>query len=153
MGCSVRIVNTSIISMTKMTIEAYLANLKADVAKWIRADEQVVVMLDANSDVRDGDVNQTFSALGMHEVFPEFNADLPSTSTFARNLKGVPINAILETPTVTLQAGGYLGFGKGPGLDDRCLWMDISYQTAFGYSPPPMGKVNARHLTCKDTSV
>ena len=110
-------------------------------------------MLDTNSDVRDGDVNQTFPALGMPEVFLEFNDDLPPTSTFARSLRDVPIDAIFATRMVTLQAGGYFGFGKGPGLDHRCLWVDISYQTAFGYSPPPMGKVNTRRLTCKDPRI
>ena len=35
--------------------------------------------------VQDGDVNQTFSALGMRKVLLEFNADLPPTATFARN--------------------------------------------------------------------
>jgi hypothetical protein len=113
----------------------------------------VVVMLDANSDVRDGEVNKTFSALGMREVLLEINADLPPTSTFARNLQDVPIDGIFATLTVTLQAGAYFGFEEGPGLDHRSLWMDISYQTAFGYSPPPMGKVKARRLTCKDPRV
>ena len=102
-------------------------------------------MLDANSDVRDGDVNQTFSALGVREVLLEFNDDLSPTSTFARNLRDVPIDGIFATPTVRLQAGGYFGFGEGPGLDHRCLWMDISYQTAFGYSPP--------HIWVKSTVV
>jgi hypothetical protein len=110
-------------------------------------------MLDANSDVRDGEVNQMFSALGLREVLLEFNADLPLMSTFARNLKDVPIDAIFAMPTVMLQAGGYFGFGEGPGLDHRCFWMEISYQTAFGYSPPPVGKVKARHLTYKDPRV
>ena len=78
-------------------------------------------MLDANSGVRDGDVNQTFSALGMPEVLlKKFKDDLPPTSTFSRNLRDVPIDAIFATPAVTLQAGGYFGFGKGSGLDQRC---------------------------------
>ena len=53
--------------------QAFPADLQADVAKCIQAGKQVVVMLDANSNVRDGDVNQTFSALGMREVLLEFN--------------------------------------------------------------------------------
>ena len=89
----------------------------------------------------------------MRGILLEFNEDLPPTSTFARNLREVRIDAIFATPAVTLQAGGYFGFGEGPGLDHCCLWMDISYQTAFGSSPPPMGKVNARRLTCKDPRI
>jgi hypothetical protein len=120
------------------------------VVKWIKAGEQVAVMLDANSDVRDGKANQVFSDVGMREVLSEFNEDLPPTSAFARNLNNVPIDAIFAAPLVTLQAGGCFGFGEGPGLDHRCLWMDISHQTAFGCSPLPVGKVSTRQLNCKD---
>ena len=73
-------------------------------------------MLDAKSNVRDGDVNQTFLAFGMQEVLLEVNEDLSRTSTFARSLGDVPIDAIFTTPTVTLQAGEYFGFGEGPRL-------------------------------------
>jgi hypothetical protein len=89
----------------------------------------------------------------MREVLLEINADLPVTSTFSRNLNNIPIDGIFATPTIQLQAGGYFGFGAGPGLDHRCLWMDSSFQSAFGYSPPPMGQFKARCLTCKDPRV
>jgi hypothetical protein len=94
-----------------------------------------------------------FDDLGLREVLLEINADLPATSTFSRNLNNIPIDGIFATPTISLQAGGYFGFGEGPGLDHRCLWMDISFQSAFGYSPPPMGQFKARRLTCKDPRV
>ena len=121
--------------------------------KWIHAGKQVVTVLDANIDLRDCEVNQVFSALGMRKVLLEFNADLPPTSTFARNLNNVPIDDVFAAPLVTLQAGGCFGFGEGPGLDHRCLWMDISHQTAFGCSPLPVGKVSTRQLNCKDPRV
>jgi len=143
MARRVHVVNASTTRMIKMMIAALnepLADLKAGVAQWIRAGEQVVVMLDVNSDVQDGEVNQTFSALGVRKVLLEPNADLPSTSAFARNLKDVQIDAIFAMPSATLEAGGHFGFGKGPGLGHSCLWMDISHQTAFGCSPVPWAK-------------
>jgi hypothetical protein len=133
--------------------QAFLEDLSKDIGQWIQAGEQVIVMLDANIDVRDGEVNQMFFDAGMREVLLEINSDLPVTSTFARNLNNIPIDGIFATPTITLQAGGYFGFGEGPGLDHRCLWLDVSFQSAFGYSPPPMGQFKARRLTCKDPRV
>jgi hypothetical protein len=133
--------------------QAFLEDLSKDIGQWIQAGEQVIVMLDANSDVRDGDVNQMFFDAGMREVLLEINSDLPVTSTFARNLNNIPIDGIFATPTITLQAGGYFGFGEGPGLDNRCLWLDVSFQSAFGYPPPPMGQFKTRRLTCNDPRV
>jgi hypothetical protein len=133
--------------------QAFLDDLKKDVSQWIKDGEQVVVMLDANGDVRDGAINQTFDDLGMREVLLEFNSELPATATFSRNHQETPIDGIFATPSVQLQGGGYFAFGEGPGSDHRCLWFDISYQTAFGHSPPPMGTFKARRLTCTDPRI
>jgi hypothetical protein len=85
---------------------AFLEDLSKEIGQWIQAGEQVIVMLDANSDVRDGDVNQMFFEAGMREVLLEINADLPVTSTFSRNLNNIPIDGIFATSTIQLQAGG-----------------------------------------------
>jgi hypothetical protein len=94
-----------------------------------------------------------FSELGMREAIIELHGNLPATSTFARNQQEVPIDGIFVTPTICLQGGGYFPFGEGPGNDHRALWLDLSYQTAFGHAPPPMGVSQARRLTCKDPRV
>jgi hypothetical protein len=126
-----------------------LEDLQADLQKWIQAGEQVIVMLDANEDICDGAVQQMFSQMGMHKVLLECNAYLPETSTYSRNFQDTPpIDGIFATPSINLQAGGYLAFGEGPGVDHRALiWLDISYQVAFGQSAPAMGQSNARQLT------
>jgi hypothetical protein len=90
---------------------------------------------------------------GLELVRPRIQVMLSATSTFSRNLNNIPIDGIFATPAVSLQAGGYFGFGEGPGLDHRCLWMDVSFQSAFGHSPPPMGQHKARRLTCEDRRV
>jgi hypothetical protein len=110
-------------------------------------------MLDANGDVRDGEVAQMFCESSMQEVLLEIDSDLPATSTFNRNFQDILIDGVFATPLVQLQAGGYFAFGQGPGKDHRCLWFDISYQCAFGLSAPILGQFQALRLTCKDPRV
>jgi hypothetical protein len=52
-------------------------------------------MLDANGDVRDGEVAQMFCESSMREVLLEINSDLPATSTFNRNFQDIPIDGVL----------------------------------------------------------
>jgi hypothetical protein len=92
-----------------------LEDLKIEAYKWITAGEQVIIMLDANGDVRDGEIQQMFSELGMREAIIELHENLPATSTFAHNQQEVPIDGIFATLTVCLQGGGYFPFGEGPG--------------------------------------
>jgi hypothetical protein len=99
-------------------------------------------MLDANGDIREGEVNQMFAATGMRKVLLEYNSELPPTS-----------DGIFATPLICLQGGGYFAFGDGPGPDHRCMWLDLTYQTAFGHESPAMGQRAARRLTCQDPQI
>jgi hypothetical protein len=96
-------------------------------------------MLDANGDVREGEVNRMFTDTGMREVLLEYNSELQPTSTYSCNYQEIPIDGIFATPSICLQGGGYFAFGDGPGSDHRCLWLDLTYQTAFGHESPAMG--------------
>jgi hypothetical protein len=116
--------------------QAFLDDLKVELRRWIQAGQQVIVMLDANGDVRGGEVAQIFCESSMREVLLEINSDLPATSTFNHNSQDIPIDGVFATPSIQLQTGGYFAFGQGPGKDHRCLWFDISYQWAFGLSAP-----------------
>jgi hypothetical protein len=78
--------------------QAFLEDLQADLQKWIQSGEQVLVMLDANEDIRDGAVQQMFTEVGMREVLLECNADLSATSTYSRNFQDTPIDGIFATP-------------------------------------------------------
>jgi hypothetical protein len=129
---------------------AFLEDLSREIERWIEAGEQVIVMLDANEDVRNGSVHRMFEAAGMCEVVIEINSELPATSTFSRNFQEIPIDSIFATSSICIKGGGYFAFGEGPGPDHRCLWVDLTYQIAFGHPSPPMGHRQARRLTCTD---
>jgi hypothetical protein len=102
---------------------------------------------------RVAEVNQRFTDTGMREVLLEYSSELPPTSTYSRNYQEVPIDGIFATPSICLQGGGYFAFGDGPGSDHRWLWLDLTYQTAFGHESPAKGKHAARRLTCQDPRI
>jgi hypothetical protein len=133
--------------------QAFLDDLKIELKKWIQAGEQVIVMLDTNGGIRDGTIQQMFFEVAMREVLLELNSELPVTSTFCRNFQDIPIDGVFATPSIHARGGGYFPFGEGPGQDHQCLWMDLSFQNAFGHSPPPMGKPQAKRLTCQDPRI
>jgi len=52
---------------------------------------------------------------------------------------------------VTIEADGYFPYDVVfSGTDHRCLWVDITYKTAFGHNMAPLHKKQARRLHCKD---
>jgi hypothetical protein len=73
---------------------------------------------------------------------------MQSPSTYRRNTKDIPIDGIWATYSLDLIAGGYLGFDEVViGADHPTLWIDISYNSAFGYEgTAPISKPSARRL-------
>jgi hypothetical protein len=127
--------------------QAFLEDLRADIQKWIQVGEQVLVMLDTIEDIHNGAVQQMFSEMGMREVLLGCNSDLSEASRYSHNFQDTPIDGIFATPSINLQAGRYLAFGEGPGVDHRALWVNLSYQAAFGHSTPVMEQSKAqRHF-------
>jgi hypothetical protein len=88
--------------------QAFLDDLKTDLQRWILAGEQVIVMLDANGDIRDGAVQAMFSEMGMREVLLEYNSDLLATSTYSRNFQDVPIDGAFATPSIHIQPSWWI---------------------------------------------
>jgi hypothetical protein len=72
-------------------------------------------------------------------------------STFRRNNNKVPIDGIWATPGVSMIQGKYFGFDEVfLHMDHRCLWIDISYVTAFDHSMPAVLRPKAHCLNCRD---
>jgi hypothetical protein len=71
--------------------------------------------------------------------------------TFRRNNAGNPIDGIWTMPGISISRGGYFQYDKVfLNTDHRCLWVDISYEQAFGHSMPTLFKPKARKLHCRD---
>jgi hypothetical protein len=58
------------------------------------------------------------------------------------------IDGIWATPSIGIERGGYLAGGEAlPRTNHRCLWMDVTYETLYGHTIPPIARYSIRRLT------
>jgi hypothetical protein len=109
----------------KVLIDELCVELKAVLDK----GEQVVVILDANEDIRRGYAQEQFEKIGLVEAIIDRHGDAPPT--YDRGSK--PIDGIFVSPTLRGCRCGYEAFGDGPpGITHRLIWIDIPVVNAFG---------------------
>ena len=118
--------------------DAIYKDLFQAVTEWKDQGDHIVIGIDANEDVRTGDTLNTFWAMGMKDLVLQAHGHRSPPATCAKNHSRQPIDAIFATPGIRLVAGGYSEFNSGCPSDHRYLWVDISFQDAFGYHSPPL---------------
>jgi hypothetical protein len=71
-----------------------------------------------------------------------------------RNTSRKPIDGIWASPSINIVGGGYFLFDEVfPDTDHKCLWIDITYITAFGHNMPAIVRPSARRLYCRDPHI
>ena len=130
--------------------DAIYKDLFQAVTEWKNQGEHIIIGIDANEDVRTGTTLDTFRALGMKDILLHTHGHRSPPATCAKNQSRQPIDAIFATAGIRLTAGGYSAFNSGCPSDHRYLWLDISYQDAFGYSSPPLVSPATRRLQTKN---
>ena len=120
------------------------------VAIWKELGDHVIIGMDANEDVRHGEVQDIFHTAGLTEVILDLHQDLSPPATYNLNTKRQLIDGIWATSGISITRGGYLAFGEGC-LSDHCvLWFDISLSVAFRQSPEAMAPLWPKRLKSKD---
>ena len=130
--------------------QAFYDDLLLEVNRWKAAGDHIIIGLDANEDVRTGATLDAFVAMGMRELILDAHGRNSPPATCDKNNKREPIDGIFATPGIGLVAGGYSSFNSGCPSDHRYLWIDISYNDAFGYASPPLVSPSARRLKTRD---
>ena len=105
---------------------------------WTHNSEQVIIRLDANSDVRLGPLALMLQSLGFQEqiTFRHGHYQKPP-ATHRDNTKGIPIDGIWTNFAHGEMRCGYLGHdGQALPGDHRTAWIDIPKAIMFGYCPP-----------------
>ena len=123
-------------------------DLQDAVKKSITAGDQVIIMLDANEDIRDGYLQKKLEETGLREA-NRYHHGEDAPATYNRGSK--PIDGMFITPSLldAVQCG-YLAFGDAPGVGDhRVLWLDIPASILFGNNLKPT-TYQARRLKCND---
>ena len=129
--------------------EALYEDLYQACSTWIGAGDQLIIGIDANEDIREGQTESFFRTLGMKEaILSKHDSSPPATQN--RNTRRQPIDGLFVTPGLKAVAAGYEAFGVGCPSDHRVLWADFSYENAFGFNSPPLMRPETRRLNNKN---
>jgi hypothetical protein len=111
--------------------------------------------MDANDNVRTGDVNAMLRQLGLVDVHHSKHPYLSTVSTCNKNTQNIPVDGIWASPSLDCVAAGYYGYGEltmGK-TDHRMIWADFSYESVFGFKPPEPEYNAPQRLTLADPRV
>jgi hypothetical protein len=118
---------------------------------WKEAGDHVAIGMDANEDVRNGEVNTMFKGLGLREATLDKHKDKsPPAATQNRNTKHQPINGTWISSGLVISARGCLPFGDACPSHHRMIWIETQCSTAFGQSSPEIAKVKPKRLKTSD---
>lgn len=121
--------------------QALFDDLGSQVDTWITAGEQIVLIMDANTDIRSQEIQTWAQQHGLRE-----NLTDEDHTIIATNSRGsVTIDGIFTSGSIEVLRKGYSEFGAFP-TDHRLLWIDIHYKNAFGHKMPPISIPGARRL-------
>lgn len=130
--------------------QAFLEDLCLEIEEYKQEGDSMLLMLDGNDDMRRGALHRSLSACQLRECILEKHGN-KAVNTYRRNTRNVPIDGIWVSPNIEIKAGGYFAFDDVfQGTDHRTLWVDITYNIAFGHNMAPLVKPLARRLQCKD---
>jgi hypothetical protein len=129
---------------------AFIQDLQRKLEEWIGAGNLIIIGMDANDNVRTGDVNRMLRTKGLMDVHASQHPHLATQATCNKNTQGIPVDGIWASPSLDCTAAGYLGFGEvlmGK-TDHSIIWADFSKQNNSNlllrchYNPT--GKVDSR---------
>jgi len=111
--------------------------------------------MDANDNVRTGNVNAMLRSIGLVDTHHSRHPHLTAASTCNKNTQSVPVDGIWASPSLECCAAGYNGFGEllmGK-TNHRMIWADFSYSSLFGFKPPDPTYKAPQRLTLQDPRV
>ena len=122
----------------------FLEDLAAIMKIWLAMEDHIIVGIDANEDVRHGSVQHTMNELGLRDIILELHPGKDPPETCYKNRSRVPIDGLFATHGIVPSAGGYTRYDQFCVSDHRGLWVDIPFQSALGYNPPHLNKMEPK---------
>ena len=105
-------------------------DLCTQIQEAMQQGDQIIVAIDANDDLRAGEVQQKLSHCGLVDI-NLFKHGAHTLGTYNRGT--APIDGLWVSSTLMGSQCGYLPHGEGPPGCDHCiLWMDIPKLMVFG---------------------
>lgn len=125
-------------------------DLKSLFLEWIQQNIRIVLCIDANENVLDGDFNTIMIEIGLINAHHQYGTeDLPPTP----DCGSTPISAIYVSATLVPTQLGILAHGEGIEGDHRNMYLDFDQRNFLGddlHIIPPSEK---RRLQLKDTRI
>ena len=107
-------------------ISAYDHDLICTLQGWLDEGHNILLGMDANEDVRHGNLALQLQALGLQEAITTHHRRKSPPATQNRNRSRTPIDGIWATRTLAIMHAGYTAFGGGCPSDHRALWLDVT---------------------------
>jgi hypothetical protein len=129
--------------------QAFLMDLILELENFLLKGDKIILMLDGNSNMKNSDLSRALCKLSLYEaILSKHGLDGPATHK--RNATKSPVDGIWMSPGLEILKGGYFEYDEVIPSDHRCLWIDLTFISAFGHNMPPISKRQPRRLHCKD---
>lgn len=131
--------------------QAILDDMKIQLKEWYNSRVQIVVMMDANEDIRLPIFRKFFDQFDMKEAILSRHPTKPAV--FTRTPGSQCIDGIWVSRSLEITKAGYTAFHPSPSFDHRFGWIDITMESAFGHIMPPIQSYPTRRLKLHDPKV
>jgi hypothetical protein len=111
--------------------------------------DHIVLMVVGNSNMKNSDLRSALGQRSLHKVILNKHG-MKGPATHKRKSQSTPINGIWTSQGLTIEKCGYFEYNEVIPSDHRCLWVDLSFESAFGHNMPPLNKQTPKRLHCKD---
>jgi len=128
---------------------AFMEDLCQDIEKAISTGDSIILLIDGNEDMQLGTLAQALSKLHLWEVITEKHGRQATVNN--NNNNNSPIDGIWCSNQFRISAAGYLPFeALLPNTNHRGIYVDISFEVAFGTNMPWIVRRTMRQLNCAD---
>ena len=131
-------------------IKLFDKDLKQLIKARLKANDHVILGIDANEDVRSGRFHNTMQSLGLKEAVLALHPNSDPPETCNKNQSRVPIDGLFVSAGIQPTQGGYTNYDTTVRSDHRSLWLDIPFTSILGFNPPKPPNPNPRRLRAKD---
>lgn len=131
--------------------QALLDDMAQQLKQWYASRVQIIVMMDANEDIRGEKFKQYFNQFDMKEAILSRHPNLTPVPT--RTPGSSVIDGIWVSRTLEVTKAGYTAFHTSPSFDHRFGWIDVTMESAFGHIMPPIQSYVTRRLKLRDPRV
>jgi hypothetical protein len=132
--------------------QAFITDLENRIRAWQTLGYEIVMGLDANEDVCNGEVAAMFARVNMQNAILSHHPLRSSPATYHCNEQREPIDAIFCTHKLKVVRAGYGSFGDDFQATHRFLWVDFTHKSVYGELPTKLYYANARWFLAKNTN-